>query len=61
MEFCYKNTSKIRKDSGIFQIFEKNFQTSKRIDIIHMDLETSINSFEISQDMLPYYLLDFFY
>ena len=43
---CYKNISKFRNFSLIFQNFEKKIQKLKNIEKIHMDSEKSMNSFE---------------
>ena len=45
MESCYKNISKIRNISFIFQNYEKKFSTKKIVNI-YLDCEKSMNLFE---------------
>ena len=47
MEACYKNISKIRNVTFIFQNFQRYFQKRKKIEKIQMDFEKSINPFGI--------------
>ena len=55
MESCYKNISKIRNISFIFQNYEKKFSTKKIVNI-YLDCEKSMNLFE-KKETLPDYLL----
>ena len=52
MESCYKNMSKIRNITYIFQRFEKN-KNIKIFFLIPMVSEKSMNLFEIEKNGLP--------
>ena len=49
MESSYNNISQVYNVTFSFQRFKKKFNNVKNIELIHVDSEKSINSFEIKK------------